>query len=214
MFVLFYILKAIITIVVVIIVLTLLLLITNFNYKLKVNINEEITGFFKLEFLFNILKIEAEKLEQFPKLKFYILKLKVFSKEINFSNVKKDKKVKEKKKALKNEKDKKGKMKKFLDKYFLNKTKEFFIEILNIIKPNKFEIKGVYGFEDPFITGIICAIIPLIPFGDIKINPNFEDDDTDITIVAHGKISIIVIGYKALRLILDKKIRKIIFSKN
>lgn len=208
MVVLFFILKTILIVFATIIFIILLFISTPFRYELMINLTDEIKGKGEVRFLFGIIKIEISKYDGKPILKVYLTKITVFSKEITF-----DKKEKEKGK----EKDKKSrntKTKKFFNKQFLGELKNYIMNIIYLIKPEKFQVSGVYGFEDPSITGLICAIRPFVNFCDMNITPDFEEDNTDITVFIIGGFNLIVIGFKTLQFILNKKVRKIIFSKN
>lgn len=93
----------------------------------------------------------------------------------------------------------------------------YFKDILRITKPNNVEIIGVYGFEDPSVTGIICGLISIInefvPKNNINLQPVFDDTALDINLKVHGKVFLSNVAFKSLRFIMKKDIRKLIFPK-
>ena len=93
----------------------------------------------------------------------------------------------------------------------------YFKDIVNIIKPKRIKISGVYGFDDPSLTGMACGIIPIvssfIPTSDINVQPVFDDEIIDIHCVIYGRISLIIAIIKTLKFIHKKDNRRKIFKK-
>ena len=89
--------------------------------------------------------------------------------------------------------------------------------MMNIVKPKHVNVSGTYGFDDPSITGIVCGIISIInaavPNGVINVEPEFEDEVYDIEIKVKGRIIGCIILFKTLRFVMNKEVRKNIFSK-
>ncbi len=183
-----------------------------FQYAVNCKIKEDLYLNAGISWLFHLIKIEFIKEGQKFKTCFFIM-----NKCISF---KKDNKPKEKKKK----KDKKSKGKKsnlltrdILSKKIIGYAISYFGDILKIISPEVVELKGVYGFYDPSITGILCAFMPIlnkiIPSAKIDLQPIFDDDNIDVEINIAGKIILFFIVYRTLKLILKKEIRKILFKK-
>ena len=207
MFMMIIILKSILLVLCTIILLIMLLVVTSLKYKIEVNLADEISGRIGIEVLFCILKIEVSRYEQNNMFNIYLSKIAVISKEINF----------DKNERYRKEKNKKSKHKKFknlFNRQLFQEIKYYCFDIIELIKPEKFEVRGTYAFDDPSITGVICAIRPFISFCDLNITPDFEGNDSDITVIIKGKVRLIVIGFRTLKFILNKRVRKIIFSKN
>lgn len=164
-----------------------------------ININASFTvllGIFRVQFL-----------RENGKFDFYIC---LFGKKLKIKPYKKDDSKRKKS-------QKKKRKKKIKWNTILRQLIKYFKEILDIMKPKIFEVKGVYGFYDPSVTGIMCGIIPIIkeivPSADIELNPVFEEEDFDVKIRILGDALPIVVLVKTLKLIFSKDVRKIIFSK-
>ena len=94
----------------------------------------------------------------------------------------------------------------------------YFKDIINIVKPKYFRISGVYGFEDPSLTGMLLGLISIIqgavPNAQIYVNPEFEEETINIEAEIYGNIKICVICYRTLKLIIKKEVRQILFKKS
>lgn len=79
---------------------------------------------------------------------------------------------------------------------------------LNHIKPRKFVIEGSIGFEDPYVTGIACAVINVfrqeLKKANIKINTVFEDEILEGKGSIQGRVVLAYMAYIALRLYLSR----------
>ncbi|MCC5911682.1 MAG: DUF2953 domain-containing protein [Clostridiaceae bacterium] len=127
----------------------------------------------------------------------------------------------EKKKTSKKQKEKKVKSK---DKFSLSKE-HFTSELLDVVlstikdilhrmKPNRFTLKGTYGFDDPYYTGIMLAIVSSLSslFNDYPIDlaPSFGEAKLEGEGEIQGRVIVILFLTIMLKLILSKPIRKII----
>lgn len=83
--------------------------------------------------------------------------------------------------------------------------------LLKRLAPKKFCVEAVFGFEEPNLTGKALAGISMIyPFfgEDIRITPDFERQILKGKIFVKGKLRISFCAAFALRLLLNKEIRK------
>ena len=177
------------------------------KYKGKVYIRDDFSGEAYITWLFGLIKFNIFKREEDSKIR---MKFVFCGANISINKHKKNKHAtKEKKEKSK----KKNQFSRKLISIFYNYLKD----ILGILKPEHFSVVGTYGFEDPSITGIICAFIGIIngafPMSRINLKPVFEEEDNDIKIEVYGSIINCVIVARTLKLIMKKEVRKIIFSK-
>ncbi|HCW54597.1 MAG TPA: hypothetical protein DG753_12880 [Clostridium sp.] len=200
----------IITIVICIVLISLIgLLVIPFDYNFHGYINEKIYGIADVRWLLGLTKfiIYKEKEKSRIKIRFNICGLKV--------PIAKSKKnhIKDKKKKVKKNSNRKIR----ITKKLINICYEYLKDIINIVKPKYINISGTYGFDNPFITGIVCGVISminsLIPNSVVNVKPEFEDEIYDMEIKGNGRIVGFIVLIRTLRFIINKEIRKNIFSK-
>lgn len=79
----------------------------------------------------------------------------------------------------------------------ISRHKEHLGKFISIIKPKYVKIEGIYGFEDPYITGILSgfigAISLLLPAHSIKLNPDFFNKVFNLEVKVEGKTRIILL---------------------
>lgn len=210
MAVLFFILKMMIVVLIIILLILTAMMFIPFKYIAKGTINEGVCGNVSLKWLFGLVKFIISKEKESEKAK---IQLSLFGINISKADKKKTKSSKTKKTEQKEKHSKKIQFSKNLFNIICN----YFKEILRIIKPKYIKADGIYGFEDPSITGIVCGMMSIVntvlPNNDINLVPRFEEEVCNIEFEIMGKIFGFIIIYKTIRLVMKKEIRKIIFSK-
>lgn len=190
-----------------------LIIFVPFKYLLKGKIDGSIGGSIETIWLFGLVKFLVYKYEDKPEIRIVICGLKVFSKKLIEDNETKEKKSDKKEKSKKKSKSKRSFGKDLLLEFF-----KYFKDIINIVKPKHFKISGVYGFEDPSLTGMLLGIISIIkgavPKAQIYVDPDFEEELMNIDAEIYGDIKVFVICYRTLKLILKKEVRKFLFKKS
>lgn len=161
-------------------------------------------GFIIIRFMYN-----GEK----PKFQVHLLGIPIVKKAVT------KKANKKKKTAKENEKKEKSKKKhELIGLDFIKKFWTFLKDVIKTVKPKVFRIQGFYGFDDPSITGAICAVsgmvTPLIPACNINLTPVFDEESCDVKVHVGGGFSMIAATWKTLRFIFRKDIRKVIFKKH
>lgn len=197
------ILNVILAILLVLVALLLMVLFIPINYKLYGKINDKLSCGGSFSWLFRCVRFNLMTEEN--KLKFQVI---LFGKIIKIKT-KSDKKHKKKN----NVKSKS----KFPGWDFIKEAICFSEDIFNIIKPKVFKIRGVYGLDDPSVTGFINAFLSIIkgviPNECIELNAIYDDEIIDIDILAEGDLKLFIIGFRSLKFIFKKENRKIIFKK-
>lgn len=192
-------------------ILLLGLLFVPFDYNFNGYVNESIYGKGIAKWLFGLTKftIYKEKEESHIKVKFNFCGLSMPVSKIKKINIKNEDKKKNSKKSS-NRRIK-------ITKKLIGICYKYFKDMMNIVKPKHVNVSGTYGFDDPSITGIVCGIISIInaavPNGVINVEPEFEDEVYDIEIKVKGRIIGCIILFKTLRFVMNKEVRKNIFSK-
>ena len=108
---------------------------------------------------------------------------------------------------------------------FMGEEKSYVIELItnkvilliNKIKPKNMKTEISYGFDDAYNTGILSAIfapIASITKGKFNLFPNFKQNGFKAETKITGSIIILSIVKAAIEILLDKKFRIIVFSKN
>ncbi|MGI5851748.1 MAG: DUF2953 domain-containing protein [Clostridiales bacterium] len=84
--------------------------------------------------------------------------------------------------------------------------------ILKHIKPRRFELKGRYGFNDPYHTGILCALVnSIIPNGkknNVDLIPVFDEEIIEGNFILEGYIVPGYLFYLFIKIIVLPKIKK------
>lgn len=195
--------KIMLLIVIILLLIIIINLIVPISYKFNSSVDEDIKTNGLIKVLFGFFRVEVVGENTKFKVNLYILK-KVVNEE---KKVHKEKihKVKEKKKE------------KNLSLSIISDLVSYSKEIINIIKPNIFKVKGIYGFSDPFITGIISGTMPIIqgivPSSDICLTPLFDEEVININIDIYGKAIPGLILIKTIRFVLKKDVRKVLFKR-
>lgn len=208
------ILKILLIIIFILLFLLFLILFIPFEYFVKGKIDGSIGGSVETRWLFGLVKVAVYKYEDKPVIKIIICGLNVYSKKLLEGDIKK----KEKKLENNEKKQKKSKSKRKFGKDLLLEFFRYFKDIINIVKPKYLKINGVYGFEDPSLTGMLLGIISIIkgavPKAQIYAEPDFEEELIKIEAEIYGDIKVCVIGYRTLKLIIKKEVRKFLFKKS
>ena len=205
------ILHIIVVVICIILILLLGLLVVPFDYNFHGYINNNIYGIADVRCFFGLIKfiVHKEKEEPCIKMRFSICGLGF---PIN-KNRKNNIKNKDKKKKVKKNSNRKME----ITKKLICTCYEYLKDIINIVKPKHINISGTYGFDNPFITGIVCGVISIInsviPNSAVNIKPEFKDEVYDIKINGYGKVVGFIVLSRTLRFIIDKEVRKNIFSK-
>lgn len=201
-----------------IILFLLSILVVPLKYKADAHISKEededtwhaeYNGAIKLLMGFILIKFIYDK--KSPELQVRLCGLPVVNKIIT-------KERKESKNTKELKKEKSNRKHEFRGFDFIKKCWTFLKDIIEVIKPRTFAIEGVYGFDDPSVTGAVCAVSavvkPLIPFCRINLTPVFEEESCDVKVHIDGGFPMMEAIYKTLRFIFRKDIRKVIFKKH
>ncbi|MBZ9607921.1 DUF2953 domain-containing protein [Clostridium estertheticum] len=214
MFVLFSIIKTLLYLLITILGLILLFIIIPLEYEFNTKIDEKIRADVNLSFFKKFLKMMVAYEDKETLFLIKVMGLCIIRKKVKMSNRKKEnEKVKLKKKKKKNVD---FNIKDYIQGAFINDLINYFKDIINITKPKRIKINGIYGFEDPSLTGIACGIVPLvpslIPTSDINLQPVFDDEIIDIYCEIHGEISLLAATIRTLKFVLKKNNRGKIFK--
>lgn len=205
--------KFLIAILLTILFLFLLILFIPFGYYANGRLKEELTWKFHVSWLFGLISIEGIKLKEKPNLNIYLLKHCIYSKIIGESKSGKKKKGDQKKEEKKNKEPFK-----LPETKFIKECLAFLKDMLILIKPKVFLIKGCYGLEDPSITGVICMVVEMIkvsvPSCKIYLQPVFMEEVIELEAEVSGNLKVFKISYKVLRFLTKKEVRKNIFKKS
>ncbi|RQD78410.1 MAG: hypothetical protein D5R97_00425 [Candidatus Syntrophonatronum acetioxidans] len=86
-------------------------------------------------------------------------------------------------------------------------------DLLKIIKPDRFEISGKVGFEEPHLVGWLWAFLwslkGLFPGGVIDLESLWDEEYYDVRVMIAGKITPGVVFLRLLRFLLSKRTMKV-----
>ena len=208
------ILKILIVLICILLLILMIILFIPFKYFMNGKIDDIIGGHTEVRWIFGLVKVIVYKYEDEPQIKISICGLNVYSRKlIEENNEKKVEKASKKKRKKKEFKSKRNIGRNLLVEFF-----KYFKDIINIVKPKYFKISGVYGFEDPSLTGMLLGIISIIkgavPKAQIYVEPDFEEELINIDVEINGDIKACVICYRTLKLIIKKEVRKFLLKKS
>lgn len=99
-----------------------------------------------------------------------------------------------------------------VSKELLMQIADLFTETLKHIRPRRLEIKGRYGFNDPYHTGIACAlvnsIIPQVNKCKIDLVPVFDGEIMEGNFILEGYIVPGYLFYLSIRVIVLPRFKK------
>lgn len=102
-------------------------------------------------------------------------------------------------------------------KYVLKKVSDEVFKLLKKLAPSDVDIDISYGSSDPYMLGLSYAVLaPVISLtgGDVNVKPKFGRDEISAKVELARRVPLITIVIPVVRLLLDKKFRNIVFSKN
>lgn len=100
--------------------------------------------------------------------------------------------------------------------YVIKKISDEVLNIIDIIKPRNYSFDITYGLGDPYMTGIAYSFLaPFMAVTDGKLDANLDFKDTNFKsdLRIRGNIILFRFVFIAIRLILDKRFRSIVFNK-
>lgn len=96
----------------------------------------------------------------------------------------------------------------FLEQDFLKAVLQAAGDILRHSAPRVLELKGVWGFDDPYCTGILAAVTTVVP--GIRVEPDFTGEVRDLEALVQGRIRPVVLLYYGLRLLISRQARPVL----
>ena len=190
----------------------LLILFVPFQYLLNGKVHDSAEGKVEIRWIFGLIKIIICKYEEKPEIKIIICGLNIYNKKLTKKIItKKHKETKKEHKPRTN-----------IGKKLIIELFKYFKDVINIVKPKYFRISGVYGFEDPSLTGMLLGLISIIKGAvsnaqinaQIYVEPVFEEETIKVEAEIYGNIKVWVICYRTLKLIIKKEVRQILLKKS
>lgn len=219
MWVLFIILKILLNLFLALIALLITLLIVPFTYSGEAAVIEGLSYSYRIGWFWDLLNIRGSSDGELQKTAVYLGNKRLFT--VDTKKKEKDKpeeeEDEEKKKDIKKAKSENN-LRSMFEVKFIKETFEFLKKILRQLKPKNLHLKGVYGFEDPSLTGMTAGFIynlqALVPQSRIQLEPCFIDEVFELEAEVDGKIAVGKLAYDTARFLLKPDIRKKIFKKS
>lgn len=104
-------------------------------------------------------------------------------------------------------------MSKWMDRNALKKFIGFMGKVFRHIKPEKFELAGRVGFENPYHTGLLSAAVHSVHIPGCSIKPVFDDQVIEGRLLIQGRMILAVLALMAIQLLLSGPVRNIVFKK-
>ncbi len=160
------------------------------KYKIKLIYRDcKMNYSIRISFFFNIIAIMAEGTNEnvriFVKVMFFKKKLKTDFKKQGQNNVDVGEKVDDTPFHIVN------------TVKMIYRNRNYLGKFISIIKPESIKIEGIYGFEDPYITGIlsgfIAAVSLLLPAHSVKLKSDFFNKVFNLKVKIQGRTRIILL---------------------
>lgn len=223
MWILFIIFKIILYLFLAILLLLITFLIVPFNYQGGAAIMEGISYSYRVGWFWNLFSIRGSKSGEVYATDIYIRNKRIYKVNIAEEEEKPEKEANEeikKKKRKKEKKEHKAKnnLESMFDMKFIKEAFEYLKKIIRQVKPKHLQLKGVYGFEDPSLTGMTAGFIytlqGIVPQSKLQLQPCFADEVFELEAEVAGEILIGRIVYDTARFFLKPDIRKKIFKRS
>lgn len=223
MWILFIILKIILYLFLAILLLLITFLVVPFNYQGGAAVMEGISYSYSVGWFWNLFSIRGSRSGEVYTTDIYIRNKRIYKvniaeeeempkKEAN-EEIKKKKRKREKK-----EHKTKNNLENMFDMKFIKEALEYLKKVIKQVKPKHLQLKGVYGFEDPSLTGMTSGFIytlqGIVPQSKLQLQPCFTDEVFELEAEVAGEILIGKIVYDTARFFLKPDIRKKIFKKS
>lgn len=99
-----------------------------------------------------------------------------------------------------------------LDRELIANGKVFLGDLLRILRPDKVEIKGRFGFDEPHLTGWLAAFTGTMeecfPQVRLGIEPVWEEETYECTLAIEGGLVLAVVLYRVARFMLAGRTRR------
>ncbi len=181
-------------------ILLTLILIVPFEFKVDAQKNEITFVKAKVLWLFGAFGFYFTKVYSQKAIMF--IRIFCLKKRINISKAnKKEKKVERKSKEKENSVN-------YMEPEFLKCALNCIKKVLNHVKPKEFAIECRLGFEDPYITGIACAVLNVfhqeLKMANINVNTVFDEEVFEGKGLIQGRVVLAYMACIALRLYLSR----------
>lgn len=182
------------------IILITLVLIVPFEFYLNAQKKEAASITAKLSLIYGLFSLHfTKRYSQQPKICIRIFGLRKI--------IRMDKNNKSKKRRKQKPKEQDD-FRNYLDADYLKSVLSSIKKVLSHIKVKKFGIEGRLGLDDPYITGIVCALLNVLStepkFKNFKINMVFDDEVIEGKGIIQGRGVLAYIIYIALKLYLSR----------
>lgn len=217
MWVLLIVLKIILYIFLALLLLFLSLLVIPFTYKGEAAVIDGISYSYRIGWFWNLFNVKGTREGEIDKTEVYLVNKRLFTvstKKKDDAEAEDDEKEDDAKEAAESD----NSWKSMFEVKFIKEAFEFIKKIIRQIKPKHLHIKGVYGFEDPSLTGMTAGFIytlrAIVPQGRIQLEPCFAGEVLELEAGADGKVVAGKILYDTARFLLKRDIRKKLFKKS
>lgn len=193
--------------------LVVLLLLLPMAYRLRANVDERPRADVAVSILLHFASVHISYHQRKARLHVNVAGLGIGGRDIALFGVTGEA---QRKSTHKNERT--GRIKEFLRLEFLHDAGSLFKDVLWMMKPHRVKIHGVYGFEDPSLTGMLCGLVPMLSLlvhaSDIQLRPEFDDPFMDVSIAVSGRVIPAMLVMRMLRFVLKKNIRQKLFRRS
>lgn len=218
MFWLFLLLKLILYLFAGFILLIILFLILPFSYESNVVLLDGVRANFRIGWPWRFMNITGSYDEETLNMSLYIINKRVcrLKNKVNQESEEENKKPK-KEKEKKENKDIMQSIKNLADKKFTNEIITYLKSLYDIAKPQYLQFSGVYGFDDPSLTGMaagaIAALNNAMPKARISLYPNFTDEIIELELKTAGSLLVGPAVYLTVRTMLKRTVRDKLFKR-
>lgn len=213
MWVLLLILKIILYLFLVILLLLITFLVVPFSYQAEAAVMEGVSYSYRIGWFWNLFCIRGSRSGEKQTIDVYLVGKKLFKS----NKAKREKEKPEEEKKENKERDTGNNLKSMFDMEFIKETLKYIKKIIGQVKPKHLKLMGVYGFEDPSLTGMTAGFIytlqEILPQSKIKLQPCFVDEVFEIEAELDGRVFMGMIIYDTVSFFLKPDIKEKFFKK-
>jgi|GEM_PF-723245 len=216
MWVIWIIIKILLYLLAILMFLLLTLLVVPFSYKGDAAVDGSVSFSYRVGWFWNLFSIRGTRDEEGQANEVFLGNRRIMA--INTKDKPEKPEIEEDAKETEKAAKKENSLKSMFDTKLIKEGLNYLKRILKQLSPDYIQVHGVYGFEDPALTGMTAGFVAVVqgawPQSKIQLQPTFAEERLELELKAAGQIYAGMLVYDTARFILKKDIRTKIFKRN
>lgn len=193
------------------------LLIVPFSYQGEAEVYEGVSFSYKLGWFWNLFNVRGTKGMEVETTAVYLGNVRLFAVKTREKKEPKPEEEKEEEEEAVEEAKKENSLKSMIDTKLIKEGFAYLKKLVMQIKPKQMHLQGVYGFDDPSLTGMTAGFLYTLqgvwPQSKIQMQPNFMEEVLELELKAAGNLQAGRVLWDTARFLLKKDVRTKIFKK-